>query len=331
MAYKTLNAQDTTRANAWMHDVLSLGGARTPKSGRNLFKTNDTYYLSVLRPFCEQIVQIILEGEFTNIDNALERLSKWYFNPDLNASDYETRGIKVKPNKLAEYIAAFCVANGIYWDDSIRSTMEIDSFKATLLGTALEAFGGFVSQPLAVARTRVARAARSSAGTSSADPKNPYKSEGPKSEFARDLKSIPHKKEMLSGTSGYVFSISGVNTRATKVKAFAFIKPLDDKGAKGSTNKVNIGSSNGYSDCKLYFETATEADNFLVQCKTICPSWVTDLEVVKKSVDKNGYFKIGTEFGDAYISAVKLNEAIDHYDRGLEEWLSDFDAYAGMI
>jgi hypothetical protein len=92
--------------------------------------------------------------------------------------------------------------------------------------------------------------------------------------------------------------------------AYALVKPLSKQGAAGNTNKVFISSSHGYADCTCYFDDINDANAFLAQCNA--KNWgadISNLRVVKKASESNGYFIVGTEFGDCAISARRMNEA----------------------
>lgn len=325
MAYKTLTPDQLKAAKAWVHDVLVVAGVIQSQrpAGLNAFlldKYNYNYYYQTFNKYCTEISNEILNASFTNIDSSLNTMSSYRFNPDLAATTNYRKGIKKQPQMLANYIASFCATEGFYWDDTTRTPYELEEFKKTYLGKALEEFGCYVSQPDATKRARTATATNgatlasstnsnnSTPAASAGQPKNNYKSTGPQSGNVRDLKSVPNQKEYLKGI---IFGIEGTNTNAQKVGGFAHIKPLSATGASGNTNKVFLGSANGYTDCKVYLGDLALADDFLLKCQANCPSNITNLHVVKKSVDKNGYFKVGTEYGDVYIAAQKLNEALE--------------------
>ena len=108
-------------------------------------------------------------------------------------------------------------------------------------------------------------------------------------------------------------------------KAKLYIKPLEASGSKGKngviTNRVMMGSANGYTDCVCHFDNAQDADDFLKAWANAnaTQTQFTNVQVVRKNADSNGYFKIGTEYGPCYISAVKLNEQVNTGTEELEE------------
>lgn len=203
----------------------------------------------------------------------------------------------------------------------------MDVFEKTLLGDALKQYDGYV-EPIVVAK-KTASTKTSTPKAPGQGPKNDYKSTGGQSGNVRDLKGTAGTKEILSVPM--VFVIKGVNANTAKVP-YAFIRPLKASGASGNTNKVFLGDPSGYTDCTLFFTTIQEADAFLIKCNNgTIPSNISNLQVAKIGVDKNGYYKVGTEYGDAYIKASKLNEELaeevekqDEPKKGFIENVSEF-------
>ena len=69
-----------------------------------------------------------------------------------------------------------------------------------------------------------------------------------------------------------------------------------------------MGSANGYTDCVCHFTDHSTADHFMMEWAKAnsTQTQFTNVQVVRKHADPNGYFLIGTEYGDCYISAGKL-------------------------
>lgn len=271
--------------------------------------------LSVATTAGKAIYDEIKNRSFANIDSALNKLSGYYFYKDLKNGDITDRStFHRKPAEtLASYIAYFCADNGIFWDDTIRSSYENETFKKTILGQALEQGECFVSQQLnKPAKSQQSTATQSTAtkSTTSTGPKNPYKSSGGQSGNVKSLVGLPGQKIDLSQIYPYLYFVKGEYSKIPGKAAFVFTNPLN-----GQTRcSIKIGSSNGYSDCVLFFATIQEADNCLAQARTLSRVTAGDfvnLEVVKQKVDKNGYFLIETDGGRAYIKASKLNEDIN--------------------
>ena len=304
-----LNAKDTENALSWMHDMLYAGGIKstTRRSSWYTF-TNNVYnqQRTEAEQDCKEICTEILNRQFKDLDNCFNRLAECEFRGTFT---HKAKRIKRSAEYLASYVAWFCAQNEIYWDNRLKSSYEMEIFEATLLGAALKLYDCFVEPVVA---QKVAQTNKSTGGTgrvAGQPPKNDYKSSGGQSSNVRDLKGTPGNKEILSVS--VLYRIEGTNANTTKVPS-AFIKPLKANGAVGSTNKVFIGDPSGYTDCTLFFDDSLSADTFLAQCmqRASIPNNISNLHVAKVKVDKNGYYRVGTEYGDAYIKASKLNEAI---------------------
>lgn len=273
--------------------------------------------------------------DFFNVDNAITELSKCKFFADSTAYG-RVRGARMitrSAETLASYIADFCKVNQIYWDDvhTNKTVYEIDQYKKTIIGAALFEFGCMLSQNLNTnsANSNQAPTSTNTSGTRAPSkrvagqpPVNPYKSSGPQSGNIRDLHGKPGEKVYASASGNMIFYIEGENANASASKARAMIKPLTKGAEVNGTNKVFINSSHGYTDCTCYFDDLANADAFLKKCLAICPSSVTNLKVVKRSAEKNGYFLVGTEFGEVAISAKTMNEKV-----GVDYKVQDVDTY----
>ena len=323
MAYKTLSAAQHAVGKAFMHDVFVCAGVtknkRTKEGPFALEDLSPTGYGKSIIKACKTITDCILEGDFANIDSEFDTLSRWHFNPNF----YETRTfskdcwVRKPASMLMQYVADFCAIQGFYWNDALLSKYELDEFCNSAFGKALRDFGCFTSQPDAPSKAVAAAmggsgsASVSSTGSTAGSatpgqPANNYKSTGPQSGNVRDLISTPGQKEKFTTA---IFSVEGENSKAQKVKAFAFIKPLSPQGDANGTNKIFVGSSNGYTDCKIYVSDIFTADDLKTYCEKIAGPNITNLKVVKKSPDSNGYYEVNTEFGHVFIPAKKLNEA----------------------
>ena len=266
------------------------------------------------------ICKVILDRQFKNVDPELQTLAGYYFN-DEPQNDSGT-SFKLSAEKLALGIAWFCTEGKVYWDDtskSLASKQEIDEFKTnTLLGQALVTYDCF-SIKMHAKKTGPSAAqiiqsinnnTASKPTSATAAPASGYKQSGPHSKDAFDLKSAVGQKDMLSSP---VYRIS-CKSLLPKQQKHPFIKPLSTNGQKNGTNKVFFGAGHGYTECEVFFKDNVKADAYLVAVKnsTIASAAVLDdLEVARTNALTKGYFLIGTEFGDAYISAEKLNEKLN--------------------
>lgn len=290
-------------AKAWFHDVSVAAGVRT-----NVVRPDKRYfgnradYVAIAKEICDELIN----RNFADTDSAIRKLSQYGFCPSLDVKNNSIK--RVKPEVIAKYIVYMAQLLRLYWDDTIHTPYEIDTFKKTLLGEVVFRYGQYIS---AIPEKRAARSSNTSSGTKTPwqPPKSNYKQSGPQSGNVRDLIGQPGNKVTADGA--FIYKIIGDNPE-TKNTPNVFIKPLSASGAAGSTNKIFISSGKGYTDCTCYFDDPNEATTFLnkVINSGKVPSNISNLRVVKNKADSNGYFLVGTEFGTCAISAKTLNEAL---------------------
>ena len=116
---------------------------------------------------------------------------------------------------------------------------------------------------------------------------------------------IGTSKEILNGT--YVYCIVGEFVNPGKTKPRIHVSPQN----QAAPLKVKFNSGQGHNDCILYFESKIEAEAFKTICDQNLPSSVANLSVKKMTTDPNGYVKVDTNYGQAYIKASKLHEEIN--------------------
>lgn len=344
----TLTPTQTKRVNLMIRALFSLGDiVSTPFFAPDWQKQLTQDIGAQAKAICDEL--LAHKFEFGKVDAALADVAeeldsrfkqfRYYYNlgdhPGISAAlassgDADamrrllSRSFDDPRRILAEGLAKLCREQGIFWDDSRRSTYEMDEFtQHTIFGKALHDYYCFASQQDdADAITQSAGKSRSkkAAGT---PPANNFKSTGPQSGNARGLVGQPGQKFALYSPI-YCIEATNANTKASAVTAF--IRPLDPIGSSANNaNKVFVGTANGYGYCTCYFQDPQEADTFMGKINA-SPSTVRSfqLQVRKKSAKSNGYFRISTEFGDVYISAAKLNEDIvEAKEPAKEELLSD--------
>jgi hypothetical protein len=215
--------------------------------------------------------------------------------------------------QLANIIAAFCAEQEIFWDDvnTARTTTEMEVYRKSILGKACWNFGCFLSQTVAKKGTRTRTGTvtyTTDPATGKRIPKSGYKSSGPKSGLIKGLIGEPGDKTTFSRhTPLFVIVCTSTKTK----KQYVFVDPL---ATKADPNKIKLGDPSGYSACKLFFDSIDAAQNAIDTIKTgdfRIPDDISGLTLAKQTADTNGYFKISTEVGPAYIKASKLNEAIE--------------------
>lgn len=219
-------------------------------------------------------------------------------------------------NEIADIISDMCVKCGIFWDDSLLTTFEIDAFKKTILGDALASKNRLLSDANAVpasAANATSAASATSAATSvkSTSPKatGTWQSRGALSDQARGLIGAAHQKINPNTTMYSIYDENVVNKAGTK-HPFICIYPLHDKGDAGNNkNKIFCAFINNFGDCKCLFDSATAAQDF-VDTAMQKGLTVTSPKIKQERYDGNGYFKLDTELGPVYLRAFEFNEEL---------------------
>ena len=335
-----LNPQQEQTAKAWLHDLFVLGGAISqPKRPIPAATYRSMYGYTYSFPnsswsrdavanakyLCDQIANRLVNYQvFTECDKKLDFFSSAWFIPDLHETSPSARTIRKKPEILAKYIAYFCLINKFWWDDSLATTYEMDEIKKTTLGTALFDFNCFTSQedPTKPKQRATKQATSANTGiaatgsttTQSTGPVSGYKSSGPHSGEIPNLIGTAGVKENPAVSLMYCVQAdkTGKNTPN------AFITPLNTtttgsiiKVDKATAESVKFGSGNGYTDCTCWFADINQATDFAVKCQNKFGAKYTNISIAKAKTDPNGYYKVSTEFGECYIKAKKLNEALE--------------------
>jgi len=297
-------------SHAWLHDIAVWGGlfpAIKAKRIRYDLMYGDKPNATQLRPQADTICNAITYREvsyknMTAIDDALNKLSQVPFCPVLDTNGF-CRGVTFNAETLARFIINFGKELGGTWDDHAVSTFEMDQIKDTMIGKLLYDNKCFSSQ--AGTRTRTS--------TPGQPPANGYKSTGPHSQDIPNLIGQPNQKITLHGQ---LICIESDKTGANVPNAF--ITPIRANGVLVSVNTaehVNFGSGNGYTDCKCFFDDINVARDVLTKCQARYGNKFANIHLAKLNADPNGYFKVSTEFGEAYIKASKLNEEVFKKDK----------------
>ena len=305
-------------AKAWLHDVTLAAGIRTKNQRTGYYSSLNfhQWFVDAAIKVCDELIN----RDFNDIDSSIRMLAGVKFNSNLDTDKGSTKSYNEEG--VAKTIVYMAELLNLYWDDTVKTTYEIDEFKKTILGQAVYKYGRVISAVGASKRGSGTRAA--STRTAGQPPKNNFKQTGPQSGNARDLLDVnggpgkPGQKVDPAGSD--VYGIVGDNTNSKNI-ARVFVKPLAPSGAAGTTNKVLIGSGKGFGDCVCWFEDAGDAQDFLdkINANGRCPANVTGLHIVAKRKESNGYFLVGTEFGTVAISAKALNEAMNQGSDAMEE------------
>lgn len=292
-------------AKAWLHDVTLAAGVRTNNQRTNARLNFPQWFIDASVKVCDELKN----RAFTDVDDSIRALADTTFYPRLSGSckrkKYNAEGVAKTIVYMAELLQ-------LYWDDTVRTTYEIEEFKKTILGATVYKYGRYIS---AIGSNSNSTSTQRAARAAGQPPKNNYKQSGPQSGNVRDLQDPnghPGTPGMKFGMkTNIAYRIIGDTTTSKNVPN-VFIKPLSASGAAGNTNKIHFSSGNGYTDCTCYFEDPNDAQDFLdkIIAAGRVPADVTNPRVVQRPAESNGYFLVGTEFGLCAISAQKLNEAL---------------------
>lgn len=333
-----LTGTEATWSRAVVHDIFVAGGLV-----RTSIRTNGTNRISrhgldeVAKIICDEIKNRVFD--FPNVERAIERIASYVSFTPLHDSG-ESKSLNA--NQIARILANACAMQEVYWDDvnTARSTVEMETYTKKPFGKACKDFQCFLSQQAAkkARPMRVAgdagRAAGRVGGVGRSGGTSSYKSSGPKSGIIGGLIGEPGEKTTFKGTA-YIYDI--ICESSKKKTQFVFVDPI---AYKSDINKVRFGDPSGWSACKLLFETRDEVDAAIAAIRDggfRIPADVTGFTAAKQKVDPNGYFKIRTEIGEAYIKASKLNEAMkedleasdDNVNRAAKfPEISDIDVYS---
>ena len=290
------------RAISLMHDFAVAGGILS-KSQR-AFPAHAEQYLT--RPEFKQSAKVIcdelINRNFDNIDSTLARLASRHYTVIISMKVF-TLALIPNPDTIAKSIVYMAQLLDIYWDDTVRTPYEIEEFKKTYLGTAVYRYGRYISAIKPAKKTTGGRTTSTGASCGG------YKQSGPQSSRVRDLIGTPGTK--VQAVEAFIYKI--IADKTGKNTPNVFIKPLSGSGAAGSTNKIFFSSGNGYTDCTCYFDSYTDAADFLAKLTGAnrVPANMNNPRIARLRPDSNGYFSVGTEFGPCKISAKTLNEALE--------------------
>ena len=307
---KKLTASESKWSHAVLHDIFEAGGL-IKKSVRTADKNRIDWAGCV-----EEAKAISDEVKFRNfdfnkLDGAIKRIARYTTFVQLH--DFVAKSLT--ENQIANIIAAFCKEQEIFWDDvnTLRTSVEMDTYRMSILGNACWNFECFLSQQKdkGAAKTRAAATRTVDPATGKTVPKSGYKSSGPKSGLVKGLVGEPGVKTFLHEDYPVVYVIVCESSKTKK--QYAYVSPL-------ASNSVKLGDPSGYSDCKLFFTSTLDANEFIdkIRAGRSYPSHITDFSLAKQKADTNGYFLLETDLGPAYIKASKLNEELEE-DTNIEE------------
>lgn len=316
MGKSYLDAEDLRIGNLWLKTIFFP----CVKDSLNPDYINyRTYSRSRVIDACKRIYSFVTETMW-DVNNDLENTVFRYltkgsmgavYKIDPNGGDEESNTYTLNTSKLCRIIANLCQKTETFWDDTQHTPEELRYFISTPMGKALWDFRCFVTQEpdiLKVATPKASgapRAPRASGGSASSGSKLNLQNAGG---------LVTGQKELLNGT--HVYWIRGEFKPQGKTRPRIHVSPCN----QAAPLKVKYGSGQGFDDCVLCFDDYNTAVTFLEKVKQNAPSNVDVDTLTLKAwkVDSNGYFKVNTEFGEAYIEASKLHEALNKLEEERE-------------
>ncbi len=280
----------------------------------NKYISYRTYSTSAVSRACKHLYSFITNGLWdtnNDLEQDLKTLSEAYFKVDPDGSDSgradDTNLYKLSKNFICRLIANICAKNEIFWDDTQHSPEELRYFIATPMGKALWDFRCFVSQEPEQVKipkaTSTGVTSRTSSGSSGAT------SSGSKLNLQNAGGLVSTQKEILNTPDMYW--IDGTFTNPGKTKPRLHVSPFN----QSSPLTVKYGSGQGFDDCVLFFDDFKKAMEFMAKADAAKPSSVSSLSLKRRKTDTNGYFKVNTQFGEAYIAAAKLHEMLEELEK----------------
>lgn len=301
---KKLTSTEATWQRAVLHDIFEAGGLlKRPTRDAGSNRIINAHETEKAKRICDEIK--FRNFDFPKLDASLHSIARYVSFEQLH--DAGTRKM-LRANQIANIIASFCAEQEIFWDDinTHRTTVEMDTYRMSILGKACWDFGCFISQRADKKKTSKLVKSVSEPRVAGSASKSGYKSSGPRSGEIGGLIGEPGKKVIFAKDD----ILRVIVCHSTKPKTqYIYVDPIANKA---DTNIAKIGDPSGYSTCKLFFDSieAAQAAIDTIKSEYKIPDYITGFEIKKQAADPNGYFKIKTDLGNAYIKASKLNEEI---------------------
>ena len=305
MAKSYLTPEELQTGNKWLKTVFFP----CVKQGTSEYIAASGWEKTDVIQSCKKIYQFIVDrkidtqGDLTQNFTTLGSVT--YYNT--SAFDYND-SYKIKARTLVKVFANVCAKREIFWDDAEYTPFELDYFKKTIFGEALWDFRCFVSQEPDVLKvpttgaTTTAPKTTANNGTTTAAPRATgaghtlYRNNaGGIVGTSKDILTVPEMYCILGE-----FNPKGKTSPKIHVSPQGQAAPL----------RVKYTSGQGHNDCILYFDNLSTANDFKTKCDANLPANVAFLKVKKLATDPNGYVKVDTQYGDAWIKASKLHEEI---------------------
>lgn len=225
-----------------------------------------------------------------------------------------------KADFLAKAIVWFCQEASIYWDitditPELRTELENSIFGKALLESDQALDKNKKPEPAPTPTPRAPGA--TGPGTGIKKGEGTYARSGQHSSLVKNLVGTPGTKifpERLKagGKKNRILYIQTPVSASGKPKGI-YIDPINyDAITNTATSNPNshvikLGAPHYGWASVLYFDDFGYASQFRDKCQS---KLGISLEVVHKKYDENGYYRVSTEFGDAWIAADRLNEDV---------------------
>ena len=310
MALPTFSEEELKKCQRWFKYILiPFSRSSDTNSG---YLANSWERGDVSRS-CARIMDVIRNRIFDmqeggETDKAFDYLSKVTFiiNPADRYAD--NNSYKISVSLMTKFLAYICLTNHIFWDENGHSEYEVNYFQKTKLGKALKDATCFVSQQNAILQKEIA-AAETPINTTPDTPKRASSGGSASGKITRTISinncgGLVSTTKEVPGVAKMIF-IQGewITPKATTPRVF-----VTPNVASQKTLKVNVSSGQGFDDCVLYFADIDKANAFMEQCRGINANKVQNLTIRKQTTDQNGYFRVNTDFGEAFIKAARLGE-----------------------
>ena len=326
MGKSYLDSDELVIANRWLKTIFFPIVNGTFNRDYLSYRTYSTSSVTGAVNRIYEFITKLLWDTNNDLESDLERLSKSYTIYKIDANGIDD-GTKDCPNhysltkaQICRFIANLCAKCEIFWDDTQHTPEELRYFIATPMGKALWDFRCFVSQEPDTVKVKTpststgaarstSSSSSSSSGTSSGSKLNLQNAGG----LVNQTKEVPATPDM--------YWIDGEFVNPGKTKPRLHVSPYMLSG----TLPVKYGSGQGFDDCILFFDDYNKAIEFMNKALANLPSNVKTLGIKRQRTDSNGYFKVITNCGEAYIKASKLHEMLEKLEEQKEKEINYFE------
>lgn len=318
MGKSYLDSEELALGNKWLKTIFFPAVNNGNIDSNYLAFPTYSSVIGRLANACQEIYKFITSLKWdtgNDLEGYIELLNKSNarYKIDPNGYDEPSNTYKFSTSQICRIIANLCAKCEIFWDDTQHTPEELRYFIATPMGKALWDFRCFISQEPDTIKVKASSNTPSTTRTTTpSSGGSGSSSSGSNLNLSTAGGLVSQTKEILPVSD--MFWIDGQFVNPGKTKPRLHVKPFNG----GSTLAVSYGSGQGYDDCVLFFDDYNKANDFMAKAAANLPSNVSSLSIKRQKVDPNGYFKVNTQYGEAYIKASKLHEALEQLE-ALEE------------